>query len=150
MSFDQRGGELCHLLFDFLPRHHQRGSADSLRSTAEGADPLLHDSGIAVENRDVLERNAELIGEHLRERRLVALTVRRSASRRADAAVALDRHLRMFPSAGRKRRRRSDAADLDVDREPETDEPSLRTRGVTFCFQAVPRDCFSARSSAFS
>ena len=105
--------------------HVQRRAADRLRAAAERADALLHDRRVAVKDRDVLDRHAELIGEHLRERRLVALAVRRRAGRRGDAAVALDRHLRVLPAAGRQRRRRPDAADLDVHRQAEADEPSL-------------------------
>jgi hypothetical protein len=37
--------------------------------------------------------DTKLIGEHLRERRLVALAVRRRAGGGADAAIALDGHL---------------------------------------------------------
>ena len=62
--------------FTFAARHVQRGAAHGLRPAAERADPLLHDARVAVLNRDVIQRDAELIGEHLRERRLVALAVR--------------------------------------------------------------------------
>ena len=71
----------------------QRGAANRLRPAAEGADALLHDARVAMENRDVLDGDAELVGEHLRERGLVALAVRRRASGGGDASVALDRHL---------------------------------------------------------
>jgi triphosphoribosyl-dephospho-CoA synthetase len=57
-------------------RHVQRGAADGLRAAAERADALLHHGGVAVQDGDVLERHAELIGKHLREGGLVALAVR--------------------------------------------------------------------------
>src|SRR3954469_21026979 len=104
MCFEQCGRELRHLALDLRTRHQQRGATDCLRSTAEGADTLLHDSGVAMQNRDMFERDAELIREHLRERRLVSLSVRRRTGRGADAAVTLDRHLRMLPATRRKRR----------------------------------------------
>ena len=83
MRFEQRRGELRHLRLHLAAGHVQRRAADGLRAAAEGADALLHDAGVAVQDRDVLDRHAELIGEHLRERRLVALAVRRRAGRRA-------------------------------------------------------------------
>ena len=85
-----------------------------------------------------LDRHAELVGEHLRERRFVALPVRRRAGRGADPAVALDRHLRVLPAAGRQRGRRTEAAHLDVHRQSQSDQPSLRARGVAFGLQLLP------------
>ena len=76
MRLEQRGGELRHLGLHLTSRQMQRGSADRLGPAAEGADPLLHDTRIAVKDRDVLERHAELVGEHLRKRRFIPLTVR--------------------------------------------------------------------------
>ena len=76
MRFEQRGGKLRHLRFYLGAGHVDGGAADGLRAAAEGADPLLHHAGVAVEDRDVLQRDAELIGEHLREGRHVALPVR--------------------------------------------------------------------------
>ena len=103
-GFEHRRGELRHLLLHLAAGEMQRRAGDRLRAAAEGADALLHDAGVAVQDRDVLDRHAELIGQHLRERRLVALAVRRRAGRRGNAAVALDRDLAVFPSAGRQRR----------------------------------------------
>ena len=99
----------------------------------------------------MLDRHAELVGEHLRERRLVALAVRRRAGGGADPAVALDRHLRMLPAAGRQRRRRAEAADLHVHRQPEADQPALARAPRRVPPSAAPSSAFfSARSSAFS
>ena len=47
--------------------------------------------------------------------------------------------------------RRTEAAHLDVHRQPEADEPPLLPRGVALRLQRVPSSrFFSARSSAFS
>jgi len=93
VRFEHRGGVLRHLRLHFGAREVQRRSADRLRPAPEGADALLHDGGVAVQDPDVLHRHAELIREHLRERRLVALAVRRGAGRGANPAVAFDRDL---------------------------------------------------------
>ena len=105
MRFEQRRGELGHLRLHLAAGHVQRGAADRLRAAAERADPLFDDGRVAVLDRDVLDRHAELIGQHLRERRLVALAVRRRAGRGRDAAVALDGDLRVFPASGPRQRR---------------------------------------------
>ena len=128
----------------------QRRAGHRLRAAAERADALLHDAGVAVQDRHVLERHAELIREHLRERRLVALAVRRRAGRRGDAAVALDRDLPVFPPAGRQRRRGTEAADLDVHRQAEADEPPVLARLVALGDEPFQFAAFSAASSAFS
>jgi len=47
------------------------------------------------------------------------------AVRRFDAAIALDRDLRVLPAAGRQRGRRAETADLDVHRQPEADRRIL-------------------------
>jgi hypothetical protein len=57
VRFHQRGRELGHLRFHLGAGHVQRRAADRLRAAAEGADALLHDAGVAVQDRDVLERH---------------------------------------------------------------------------------------------
>src|SRR5204863_7623338 len=106
---------------------------------SKGANTLLHDARIPVEDRDVFERHAELVGEYLREGRFVALTVRGRTGGRADPAVPFDRHLRVFPSTGWKRGGRTNAAHLHLHREPDTDQPSLSASGVAISLQALPR-----------
>ena len=88
MGFDEGRGKFCHLFLDLATGQVQRRATDRLRATAERADPLLDDGGVAVVDRDVLDRHPELVRQHLRERGLVALTVRRDPGGRADAAVA--------------------------------------------------------------
>src|SRR5262249_58973241 len=100
-------------------------TTDRLRSAAEAADALLHDACVAVQDRHMLVRDAELIRKHLRERRLVALSVRRCAGRGADTAVTFDGDLRMLPATRRQRRRRTETADLHVHREPDADEAAF-------------------------
>ena len=100
MRLEERRSELCHLYLHLATGQVKGGAPDGLRAATKGADSLLHDRRVAVMDRDVLDGNAELIGEHLREGRLVPLPMRRGSSRRGDPPVALDRDLRMLPPAG--------------------------------------------------
>ena len=76
MSLEQRGSKPGHLRFDLGARHMQGSAADGLRAAAEGADALLRDGGVAMQDRHMLDGHAELIGQHLSKRRFVALPLR--------------------------------------------------------------------------
>ena len=95
MGFEQCRGELRHLGLHLRASVVQRRPADRLRAAAEGADPLLDHRRIAVVNRHMVQGHTELVGQHLREGGLVALSVRRRAGRSADPAVPLDGDLRV-------------------------------------------------------
>ena len=86
----------------------------------------------------VLERHRELVGQQLREGGLVALSVRRRAGRGADPAVALHGDLRVLPAPHRQRRRGAHAADLDVHRQAQPDQPAVGARGVPFGPELLP------------
>ena len=60
------------------PRHRRRAAA-------VGAEPERRAVGVAVDHLDVLRRDAELLGDDLGERRLVALALGLAADRRAAA-----------------------------------------------------------------
>ena len=138
MRLEEGGRELRHLRADLGPGEVEGGAADRLRPAAERADALLHDAGVAVVDADVLERHPELVGEHLRERRLVALAVGRGAGGGADAAVALDGDLRVLPPAGGQRGGRAEAAHLHVHRQPQAHQPPLGAGGVALALQLLP------------
>ena len=61
--------------FDVLEAKIERGAADGGAAAAEGADAVLHDGGVAVENEDVVDADAEFVGGDLREGGLFALAV---------------------------------------------------------------------------
>ena len=124
-GFEQSTSKLRHLRPHLGAGHVQRRAADRLRPAAERPDALFHDRRVAVMDRDVLDRHAELIGKHLPERRFVTLPVRRGASRCADAAVAFDGYLRVLPPARGQSGRRTNSAHFDVHRQTEADQPSL-------------------------
>ena len=144
MSLEQQCREPGHLRLHFRTRQVDRGSAHRLRPAAERADALLDDARVAMVDRHVIHRDAELIGQHLGERRLVPLPVRRRAGRGAEAAVAFYRDLRILPAARPDRAGRTQAAHLDVHREAQADDPPLGACGVPCRLKLFPAGRFQS------
>ena len=91
------------------------------RARAVGAHAERHAAGVAVDDVDVLDRDAEPRRDDLRERRLVALAVAVRAGEHRHAAGRMHAHFaRLEQSRARAERagdvRRRDAAGLDVRR----------------------------------
>ncbi len=127
-GFEHVGGDLLGLGLDLVERLDDRRHADGARARAVGAHAELHLVGVAVHDRDVVDRNAEPVGDKLGERGLVALTVAVRASENLDRAGRVDPDLGRFPAAEPGTKRASglagcDAARLDVGRE--ADAPKL-------------------------
>ena len=81
--------------------------------------PNLHLVGVAMDDRDILEGNAEALRHELREGRLVALAVAVRAGQHLDRADRIDAHFRRFPLADAAADRADDcrrrkAAGLDI------------------------------------
>ena len=74
-GFQHEGGDLLGLGLDLVERLDDRRHADRAGARAVGAHAELHLVGVAVHDRDVLDRNAEPLRHELREGRLVALAV---------------------------------------------------------------------------
>ena len=72
---EQVRGDLLALLDDLLAGVDDRLAADRDRARAVGAHADRGLVGVAVDHLDVLDRHAELLGDQLRERGLVALAV---------------------------------------------------------------------------
>ena len=94
-------------------------AADGERSRAVGSERVVRSSGVAVQHGDVLERHAELVGDDLREGRLVALTVTVRAGDHRHRTGHVDADLTDFeqshPGAERDRHLgRREPAGLDV------------------------------------
>jgi hypothetical protein len=68
--------ELPSLRDHLLRRVDDRDATDGERARPVGVQALGRDLGVAVQDLDVLERHAELVGHDLAERRLVPLPVR--------------------------------------------------------------------------
>ena len=64
---------------DLLARVPERDPADRRASGSRTCPSQLGDGGVAVEHLDVVDVDAELVGDDLRPRGLVALAVRRGA-----------------------------------------------------------------------
>src|SRR5205809_283670 len=69
------GGHLAALGAALVPRLDDGGATDRHRSRAVGAHAVGDLAGVAVDALDALDRDAENIGDELREGRLVPLTV---------------------------------------------------------------------------
>src|SRR6202012_2287511 len=71
--------------------------ADGAAPAGVGADPVAHAIGVAVDDGDLIDGHVELIATHLRERRLVTLTVRRRSGVHEQGSRRLDPHRRALP-----------------------------------------------------
>ena len=112
-------GDLLALGDDLVQRLHDRGAADGDRARAVGAHAEQDLRGVAVHDVDVLDRQAEAVGDHLRERGLVALAVRVRAGEHRHAAGRVHAHFARLEQPGARAeragdRRGRDAAGLDV------------------------------------
>ncbi len=73
--FQQVGGDLPALGDDLVHRLDDRGAADRQRARAVGPHAVGDLGGVAVDDLDRLDRDAEPVGDELGERRLVPLAV---------------------------------------------------------------------------
>ncbi len=117
-GFEHMAGDLLGLGLDLVERLEDRGHADRAGARAVGAHAHLHLVGVAVDDGDVLDRDAEAVGHELRESRLVALAVAMRARQDLDRPYRVDAHFGRFPETyaaaeGADRLRRRDAAGLD-------------------------------------
>ena len=97
--FQHEGGDFLGLGLDLVERLDDRRHADRAGARAIGAHAELHLVGIAVHDRNVLERNAKPLRHQLREGRLVALAVRMAAGEHFHGAGRVDPHFGGFPQA---------------------------------------------------
>src|SRR5262249_18317287 len=95
-GFEHVGGDLLALLDDLAGGFDDRGAAvhDRLRAARAAAREQL--VAVALQQADALERDAELVGEHLRERRGVTLPVVERAGDDGDGAVRLEANAAHF------------------------------------------------------
>ena len=112
-------GDLLGLGLDLLHRLEDRGHADGGRARAVGAHAELHLVGVAMDDLDLADRNAEPLGDQLREGGLVALAVAVRSRQDLDGADRIDPDFGGFPQAdagaeAADRFRGRDAAGLDV------------------------------------
>src|SRR5215831_3742053 len=61
------GRQLRSFFLQLLQRHVHRGAADCSGSAAESADAILHDGGVAVYDRHVIDLETEFVGGDLRK-----------------------------------------------------------------------------------
>ncbi len=128
---EQVRGDLLRLVGELARHHRGRRAADGRRARRVGAEAVRRVVGVALDHLDVGHRDAELVGDDLGERRLVALALRlhaeledRLAGRvhaqlgRVDHLQAEDVVLLRRPGADR----------LGEVRDADADEPALGAR----------------------
>src|SRR4029453_15057981 len=118
--------EQLGLLLDFAGGDREGGATHGRRSTSVRAPPHRRVVGIAVHDLHVAHADAELVGDDLRERRLLALTVRRRADEHVHLAGRMKSYDRAFPEPSLESDRprnlwRPEAADLDVGRDADAE-----------------------------
>ena len=131
--FEKMRRRAQHLLLE-QPRGQRRGAAGEHRAAARiGAGAVRDGGAVALQDLDVLDAGAELVGDHLRQRRLQALAVRGDAeaavtapveSRRivAGLGAGVDRHAR------RRRDARADAGQFGIAGDADAEEPAFGSR----------------------
>ena len=104
-----------------------RGAARQHGAAARiGAGAARDRGAVALQHAHVLDAAAEMLGDHLRERRFQPLAVRRDAERRRDGAGRVDADGRRLGAgvdrhAGRDRDARADAGQLGVARDADAE-----------------------------
>ena len=119
VCFEKMGCNFFRLGFNLVQRLDDGRHADRAGTRTIGAHAHLHLVGVAMDDRDAVDRNAETLGSELGEGRLVALSVRMGASQDLDRADRIDPDLGAFPQsdAGAERADsggRCNAAGFDV------------------------------------
>ena len=132
-GFEQMRSNLLALRDHLVERLDDRGAADRQRSRSVRSHAEQHASGIAVHDVDVLERNAEARRHHLRERRLVPLSMAVRAGEDRHRAGRMDAHFTRFekPRACAERSRdvrRREPARFDVRRVSQAAQPAALRR----------------------
>ncbi len=136
-DLEQRGSDLERLSLYVAHGVECRAAATrrpAAAARAEHADRA--DARVAVDDADVLERHAELVGAELCQRRLEPLSVRVLAREDREAAVRLDarlRPLRRHPEAGDLGEVVGSRRGLDQRRQPKPEELAALARHSLLC-----------------
>src|SRR5882724_1425734 len=112
-------GDLLGLGLDLLHRLDDRGAADRDRARAVSTHAELHLVGVAMDDRDLADRNAETFRDQLCKCGFVALPMAVRTCEHLDGADWVDADFGGLPQAdtgaeAADRLRRRDAAGLDV------------------------------------
>ena len=123
------GGDLARLLLHLHGADVDRVAVQRRAPAAVGVHPHRPDRRVAVLHVDILDRDAQHVGGHLRVGRLVALAVRRAADDHGGLAGEMEVDHRHAPErdAGRGLggRRRPQSANLDIGGEANADVLAL-------------------------
>ena len=132
-GFEQVGGDLAALGDDLVHRLDDRRAADGERARAVGAHAEGDLVGVAVDDLDALDRDAEPVGDELGEGRLVPLAVAVRSGEDRDAAGRMDPDLGAFVEPGARAERAGDgrgrdAAGLDIGGDADAAQLAARRR----------------------
>ena len=139
-GFEQMRRQTFRFRDDLVDAHDDGGPADRRAAAAVRVAAVVGDVRVAVQNDDVLDRDADPVRDDLRERGLLALTVRGDAGDDGDFRGYLHPHATPFPAARRHRLRRPHRADLHVGRHADARQPACGARRVTVRDQPFPPD----------
>src|SRR5205809_2040214 len=110
------GGNFVGLLAHFLQRKIDGAAADGQTAAAEGANAVLNNGRVTVDDRDIIYVDAQLVSGDLRECRFLALSMRRTSGQDRYLAGWFYAYRGALPSAGGSRSRWSDSAYLHISR----------------------------------
>ena len=128
---EQVRGDAQELLANVTGRAHRGAAADDSGPAAVASRRVRRRSRISLDDLDVLEVDAQLVGSDLRERRLVPLPVRLETGRERHRPVGLHRHadgveVAEAGEAVRSGRRAGPGALLDEGAEADAEKAPLR------------------------
>ncbi len=126
-------GDLDQLGAHFPGGDQRSAAGDHQRAAGEGAPAVRRIVGVAVDHLDLLRRDADLVGDDLRQRGAEALAVRRRADARFHAAGRIDADDHRFPArhdlgAARREGRAAVAGALGESRKADAEMAPLRAR----------------------
>ncbi len=111
------GRDPARFLPELVEREHQCSTAEHQPTAAHRAVSLRGIPGITMVDDHPVEIGAQVIGDELRERGLLPLTMRRDPGEDRDRSTRLDSHGRTLP--------RTEGADFDVRGETDAQVPPL-------------------------
>ena len=131
-GLQQMGGDTLGLVDNLFRRPLQRRAADADRARAKGSFAVGHHVGVAIDDVDLIEVEAEQFRSDLAERRFVSLSVGVGTHRHGDAAIAFETNCGAFLVCHRQ----WPAGDFDNASDAEAAQLSLFARSCAPGFEA--------------
>src|SRR5262249_35908305 len=131
VSLKKMCGDAPGLVANRARRENRSPAAKNGAAARVAAGTVWREGRVAATHADILKRNFKFVRNHLRKRRLQALSVRGDTEDGVDGARRVDAYCRgLGPRRNRRAggggRRRSDSGEFDVGREANAHESSVR------------------------